>query len=79
MWSIILESRILRIKWLFTEFIKNLHDSDDSIDLIFSIRRLIISVISSVINDLFSILSSLQDNLLLNWSSCFFLIRYICF
>ncbi len=67
----------------FIEFIKN-DDSDDSIDstdLTNSLsltRRFIINVISSVINDSSSILSSLQNDLLLNWSF-FFLFRHICF
>ncbi len=78
-WSIVLESRIFRIMWLFTEFTKNSDDSDDSIDStdsFSSMRRFIINVISSVINDLSSILSFLRDDFF--WSFLF-LIRHICF
>jgi hypothetical protein len=69
--SIVSESRIFRVMWSFTEFIK----SDDSAS---SMRCFIISVISSVIDDAFSILSSLRDDLLFDWSFLF-LIRHICF
>jgi hypothetical protein len=68
-WSIALESRIFRIIWSFIEFTKN-DDLDDS-----SMRRFIISVISSMIDDSSSILSSLRDDLF--WSFLF-LIRHIC-
>ncbi len=69
-WSVILESRIFRVMWSFTKFTKN-DDLDNS-----SMRRFIISVISSVIDDSSSILSFLRDDFF--WSF-FFLIRHICF
>jgi hypothetical protein len=49
--------------WSFTKFTKNAENSVDSADLISFIKRLIINVISSVINDSFSILSFLRDDL----------------
>ncbi len=73
-WSIVFESRIFRIIWSFTEFIKSSDDSNDSFSFM---RRFIISVISSVLRTS-SILSFLRNDL--NWLSCFlFLILHCCF
>jgi hypothetical protein len=53
MWSIAFESRIFRVIWSFTKFIKS-DESDDAADSISFMKRLIINVISSVIDDLLS-------------------------